>query len=154
MTDTTAALTPVDLGQFEGRDILSATISVTNAGDGLSDAMKVEPEIMHLGDVVYVVLECEVAKVRYDPIKDTQGLARVHVLRAGTATLIDGGAVEEALDAQRVKIERARDAAAGIAKLPIGEELVLQHGEGAHAGGLVDGCDVCDAERKSAEAGD
>lgn len=154
MTDLATALAsdPNGLGDFEGRTILSTTIQVTNAGDGLSDAMKIDPVVMHHGETVYVVLECEVSKVRFDPIKDTQGVARVHVLKAGTATLIDGAAVEDALDAQREKIARAKEAAQGVARLPTDEELAYQHGEGAHSEGLVDGCPECTAELDAMDA--
>lgn len=154
MTDLATALAadPNGLGDFEGRTILSTTIQITNAGDGLSQAMKVDPIILHHGEKRFVVLEVDVDKIRFDPIKDTQGVARVHVLKASTATFIDGAAVEEALDAQREKIDRARERAEGIARLPLPDELEIQHREGAHAAGLVEGCADCDAERDAEDA--
>lgn len=104
---------PKPLADFDGKEVLSATVSVTNAGDGLSSAMKVEPAEFHHGEIVYVVLACEVAKVRFDPIKDTDALQRVHILRAGEATIVDESVVSTHLEAQRVKIEEA----AGIQRL-------------------------------------
>ncbi len=95
------------LPPFEGQDVLSTTIAITNAGDGLSAAMKVDPKEMHLGDTVHIIIEAEVAKVRHEPIKDTEGLQRVHVLKAGRATMIDGAAVADALDEQDRRLERA-----------------------------------------------
>ena len=77
-----------DLTPFEGRDVVQATIKVTNAGDGLSAAMAVEPVEMHLGETRYLLIEAEVARVNYEEVKDAEVLRRVHTLRAGTATLV------------------------------------------------------------------
>lgn len=71
-----------DLQPFEGRDVLGTTIAVTQAGDGLSKAMSVDPVEIPLGAIVHVVLECEVSKIRHEEIKDTDGVQRVHILRA------------------------------------------------------------------------
>jgi len=138
-----------DLGTFDDRDVLRTTIAVTNAGDGLSDALKVDPKLMHLGEKVYVVLECEVAKVRFDPIKDTDALSRVHVLKAGTATLVDADLVRAQLDEQAERILRAKEAEAGISRLPYNDELQAQHDLGEHAE-LVPGCPDCDTEAELA----
>lgn len=110
--------TRTGLSKFDGRDVLSAGIAVTNAGDGLSKALAVEPTEFHHGETVYVVMECEVTKVSHDPVKDTDALRRVHTLKAGNATIIDGELVAEALEAQAEKIEQA----AGVHKLPLGSD--------------------------------
>lgn len=133
------------LGEFEGRDVIKQTVAVTNAGDGLSEAMKIEPQEMHLGDMVYVVMECEVAKVRFDPVKDTDALARVSILRAGTATIMEPSSVKEAIEAQRERNERARDAERGTPRLT-DQELYSEHLLGAHSDGLVEGCVECERE--------
>lgn len=101
------------LSSFEGQDVLGATIAITNAGDGLSKAMEVAPEEFHLGDTIHVVLECEVSKVRYEPVSGTDGLKRVHTLRAGLATIVDADVVREQLERQSAVI----DAAEGKVKL-------------------------------------
>lgn len=106
------------LTPFEGRDVISARVAITNAGDGLSAAMAVEPTELHVGEKVYVVLECEVAKVRFEPVKDTGSMARVHVLRGGAATLVDADLVAEHLAAQRKRILEA----AGVVELPLNRE--------------------------------
>ncbi len=48
------------LTSFDGRDVIKTTIAITKAGDGLSDALKVDPQEFSLGDEVVVVLKCEV----------------------------------------------------------------------------------------------
>jgi hypothetical protein len=100
---------PVDgLSKFEGRDVLQATIKVTNAGDGLSEALGIEPAEMHLGEKVYLVIEAEVSKVNYEELKDTGTLRRVHTLRAGTATIVEPEFAVEVIEQQRAAIEKAR----------------------------------------------
>jgi hypothetical protein len=96
------------LNDYEGQDVLQASIRVINAGDGLSQAMLVGPAELHHGERVYVVLETEVARVSYDPLGDTGCLKRVHTLRAGTGTIVDAELVAEVLEQQRIAIEQAQ----------------------------------------------
>ena len=70
-----------ELGTFEGRDIVQTSVAVTNAGDGLSQSISVEPCILHVGDTGAVVLEYEVTKIGFAPIKDTDVLVRTATLR-------------------------------------------------------------------------
>jgi hypothetical protein len=95
------------LHRFEGRDVIGTRIAVTNAGDGLSQALAIEPVELTIGQKVTIVLECEVGQVSFSPVKDTNALHRVQKLKAGTATIISSDLVQEALDAQRIKIEEA-----------------------------------------------
>lgn len=104
------------LNQFEGRDVVGTRVAITNAGDGLSQAMLVEPAEYHIGDVVTVVIECVVKRVSYEPVKDTDVLNRVQVLKAGTAAIIEASKVKKLLDQQRIKIEKAR----GVERLDFG----------------------------------
>jgi len=103
------------LKPYEDREVVQSTIRVVNAGDGLSQAMSVDPAEYHLGETVHVVLECEVVKVTYDEISDTDVLRRVHTLRAGTGTIVEPKLVTEVLEAQRIAIERAK----GVERLPV-----------------------------------
>lgn len=157
MTDvaTALALTPGKLSPFDGRDVLRSTIMVTKAGDGLSEAMKIDPQEFHHGERVYVVLECEVSKVRFDPIKDTDALSRVHVLAAGNAAIVDEQLVRQVLDEQADRVQAAREAAAGVQRIPWeGDELdavVAAHEAGEHRE-LVEGCPECDEEVAALEA--
>ena len=103
MTDTD---TP-NLGTYDGLDVLGATVSIRNAGDGLSESMAVDPVKLPVHDTVHVVLECEVTKHTYEEVKDTNGLRLVNVLRAGRATIIDRDQVTAALDEQQRRIDEA-----------------------------------------------
>lgn len=62
-----------------------------------------------------IVLEYVVTKIGFTEVKDTDVLNRVHTLKAGTAVIIDREVVAEALDAQALKIERAK----GVERLPL-----------------------------------
>lgn len=113
-----------ELTPFEGRDVLRTSIAITRAGVGLSEAMKVEPREFHHGDRVYVVLETTVAKVQHVPYdKDDEfgPLVRVHSLTAGTATIVDEELVAAHIAAQAERNLKAREEAAGITRLPIGD---------------------------------
>ena len=102
------------LGVFDGKSVLATSIKITNAGDGLSKAMAVDPQLMSLHQKIYVVLECEVSRVQFQDIKDVDGVVRIHTLKAGTATVVDQDMVQDVLDAQIARLEEA----AGISKLP------------------------------------
>ncbi len=138
------------LGSFEGRTVTKTTIKVTNAGDGLSSAMKIEPQVLHQGDTVYIVLECVAGKVTFDPYDDNV-CARVQTLKAGVATLVDKEAVGAAIDAQREKNQRAEDEARGQSTTTDFLELAEAHDKGLHDT-PEPGCPKCAERPDAAEA--
>jgi hypothetical protein len=144
------------LGEHDGKAVLSTGIKVTNAGDGLSKALAIEPVQLHHGQKVVIVMETEVDQIAYKPVKDTDGVQRLHTLKAGTATIIDAAIVREALEAQAAKNATAAELARGERKLPTADALKAEHDIGDHAGGLIPGCPACDDEVrvKEAEAAD
>lgn len=132
------------LGEFEGRKVTKTTISVRNAGDGLSKAMEVDPQLLHQGDTVYVVMECKVGPVEFDVVKNSDTDAtRKHVLRAGAATIVDAKLVQHAVEAQTQVILEAREHELGIQQLPTDEKLTREHGEGKHDNTPYIGCPTC-----------
>lgn len=150
------------LDPFEGIDVLAAGIEIPGAAGGLRDAMRIEPQQFHAAEKLYVVLECDVAKIRFDPIQsdgETLGWRRVHVLAAQAATFVDGDLVKEAIESQKRKITLAAEAAAGIGRLAFADddEAIKAHADGLHSAGLVPGCPTCDEEADAAtveEAGE
>lgn len=145
-----------ELGEFEGQAVREATMAIHNAGDGLSEAMKTEPVMLHQGDEVYLVIRGVVSEVRFKPVKGgSDDLVRVHRVRAGTAALIDEAVVREALDLQEEKNRIRREAEAGVQRLPVDRRNL--HGEhylGGHADGLVDNCPDCEEEADATAAED
>lgn len=95
-----------DLGEFEGEDVLSVGIIVRGVGDGLSKAMEVAPEARKRGTWVTIAIRAKLDKIRFEGIKDTDGVKRVEDYVAETATVLVGNtAVEKALDRQQRTIQ-------------------------------------------------
>lgn len=142
MTDTQTQ----NLGEFEGLPVLGTSVAITRAGDGLSQALKTDPVLLHHGQTVMVVLECEVADVTFAQIKDVEGFTRKHKLKAGTATIIDADVVRDAIVAQKERNQLAAEKAKGIQRLG---QLEAEHAKGEHSFiDPVEGCSACD-ERKT-----
>lgn len=124
MAPSLKQLGDVALHEFEpGKPVVKTGIKVTNAGDGLSNALAVDPQEFTTGDTVNVVLECVVARVEFEPIEDgSADHVRLHVLRAGTATIVDADLVAEQLRVQADRVQEARDAAAGIQRMQFDDD--------------------------------
>ncbi len=127
-------ISPADvLGKYKGRDVVRTTIAIHNAGDGLSDSMAIEPEVLDQGSKVYVVLECTVGPHNYVPITDKGvdiGVDELkQVLKAGTATLIDATVVRGMIEEQARKVREARSEALEVKRAEKGE-LPLDDGMG------------------------
>lgn len=103
-----------ELQAFEGTPVLSSGVTMPGASGGLNKALTVNGLELHKGDKVVLAVECTVAELRFPPVKDTDGVQRVHVLKVENAAVIDDATVGEALEAQRVKVEEAK----GITALP------------------------------------
>lgn len=122
------------LTRFEDRDTLMATIAVTNAGDGLSKALAVEPAEHNLHDTVIVVLQTQVSKIQHTDCSDADikklraqgvkdiptdgGVKRIHTLRTDLATVIDGDLVADVLEQQRKRNAELE----GVIELPLDDE--------------------------------
>ncbi len=123
------------IAEFDGREVIQTSIAITNAGDGLSAALAVDPAMLHMGDTVYVVLECQVAKGVLGPVNgDYANLELVHKLKAGAATLVDRDLVVEQLETQTERIRLAKEEEDGVRRMfDKGEDQLLQeHGDGDH----------------------
>lgn len=107
-------MTAAELGDFEGRPVLSTAFEMPGASGGLNSALAVDGLVLHHGDKGHLVLEYETVKVRFDPIKDTDGVQRVQVLKVLMAAQIDGADVADSLDKQRIRVEEA----AGVTRIP------------------------------------
>lgn len=145
------------LQPFDGKPVVQTTISVSNAGDGLSNALAIEPQEFHHGDRVFVVIEGEIDRVTHSPLsKDVPNmLVREHRLKAGTSTIVEGSLVAEVLEAQAAKIAAARLEAETEQRRAKGEytlddqAAIAEHEDGQHPE-LREGCPLCDAERAAA----
>lgn len=164
--DLAAALRNTKLTPYRGRDVVRTSIAITNAGDGLSNAMKIDPVEYDPEGRVYVVLECTVSKHQHVPIPDTGTMELIQTFKAGTATIVDADLVKEHIAQQEARIQAAKDAATGQANLEgahgyLGEgvapdsEFVEEddatvyrrnHLAGNHEDEPVEGCPLCHPE--------
>lgn len=106
MTDTPEP----DLLDLSGVTVVGSTIALRNAGDGLSEALEIDPMVLHHGQTVYVVIEARVSSIAFPALSsDTPTLVRREaVLRAGTSKIVDEDLVGDMIAAQRERVEAAR----------------------------------------------
>ena len=104
------------LGEFEGKDVVSLSLIIKKAGDGLSKAIEVTPEILQLHDSVTVVLQGPVTGIKFKEIKNAGVLERVVEVTTENAAIVDESVVAAALAETQKKI----DERAGIRRLPFG----------------------------------
>lgn len=90
--------------------------------------------------------------VGHKPVKDTSYLSRNHTLSAVGATIVEAGLVESVLAQQADRIRKAKEDAAGVRRIPFGDELQDAHERGEHADGIVESCPDCEAEVEALEA--
>lgn len=99
---------PEDLDPFEEKPVNRCAVKITKAGDGLSDALKVDPLELHIGDRVFYVLEGEVGQVLFRRIHPASNeLERVHVVITQRITAVDGADVQAYLDDAEQHVKRA-----------------------------------------------
>lgn len=97
---------------YKGREVTSYGIAVTNAGDGLSKAMKIKPRELNFGDRVMVVVECVVGKDGHAPaIKDDffGPLKLTTSLKAEAAFFLDDARVEKQMEKHKAEIAKERE---------------------------------------------
>lgn len=109
MTTTTA------LPDFEGETVTAAKVRITNAGDGLSEALKVTPEALHRGDEVFYVLRGEVTQVNHATKDET--IVRVHTVKADAITKVDGDLASKMLQEAAEELQRRKDEVDGQMRL-------------------------------------
>lgn len=164
---------PTALDPFEGEPVSSAGMEIPGAAGGLREAMKLDPVQLHKGQRVIVVLDTTVEKIRFDPLKDSDGWKRVHILGVEQGLIaavsggddgdeLDGGEAAQFIDAllaeQRLRIKAARDAYENDLRRAKGQYTIeeeaaeAEHLDGQHVGGLRDGCPECDKERAALAA--
>lgn len=156
MTDLASALANGEgLPDYAGRKVVRTTVSIRNAGDGLSEGLGIDPQVLPLGEEVYVVLKCTVHAHDHDRIldkgTDTGLLVLDQVLKASAGTLIDADLVREAIAEQEEKIKVAREKAKGISRLPGDDPIEQEHVRGEHAPERRDDCFLCQEELAAEE---
>lgn len=102
------------LQPFEGVPVVSSGFTMPSASGGLNKALVVNDLELHQGDTITLAMECKVKQLNFPPVKDTDGVQRVHVLDVEGVAVIDGATVAEAIEQQRIRAQQAR----GVEELP------------------------------------
>lgn len=111
------------LPEFEGRAVVRSAVKITRAGDGLSEALKLEPTALHHRDEVFFVLRGQVTQINHRPAsREEDDLVRVHTVEAQEIAMVGQAEVDELLAAERDRVKRLRDEDAGREPLPLDED--------------------------------
>lgn len=112
-----------ELSSFEGRAVAGASIRVTNAGDGLSEALALEPQELHHGEEVWLVLHGKVSNVAFPSLKKYPDLlTRLHTVSAIECIMVAPDQVEGLLEKERNRLELIKEEKAGVTRLPMGDD--------------------------------
>jgi hypothetical protein len=115
-----AVINNLGLGDLDGEAFTHTTIKLTNAGDGLSDSMRVEPCWLKTGDEVFVIVKAHVSQVTGKPWVGKggeTGLERIVTLKAEAAGLAAEDLVGPVIAEMQVRLRELRDAEAGQGSL-------------------------------------
>lgn len=128
----------IDLGESpEGYKVDKTGLKVLNLGDGLSDAMDIEPVVLHAGQEVYIIVRAIKTKDSFDYTfngdDDVSSVRLVQTVKAKAAVITDDDVARQAIARMEKKIAAAQHPGQG--ELPLDEVAV----EGF--------CVVCGAER-------
>lgn len=100
------------LRSFEGREVQRATVKITNAGDGLSEALSIQPEEIELDVERSYVLQGKCVRVSIET--DKHGVtSRVHTIKTFGISPIDPTVAAKAISQYREVTEKAKADAAG-----------------------------------------
>ena len=125
-----------ELPDFDGHPVERATIKLTNAGDGLSDAMEIDARAFEIGETGYLLIRWECVGVEHKLDKKPNGkrgltdeedeeqppFVRKHALSALVAKVVDDDkAIAKTLDQHSKKLAdaraKAKEQAAGTQRL-------------------------------------
>lgn len=91
---------------FERRKVDEARVRITKAGDGLSEALKVAPRAMQLGDEVAYVLRGTVRQVNHKTVDDEGAVMRLHTVEVTGITEVDEDLAEKLLNEAAEELAR------------------------------------------------
>jgi hypothetical protein len=101
-------MTQTTLPEFEGQTVHKAALRIINAGDGLSEALELEPQALHMGDEVCFVLKGKVSQVNHKEGKDN-AVIRLHTVSCSGIAAIDQETAETALTGEAERLAKLRD---------------------------------------------
>lgn len=114
------------LPEFEGMTVSKCSVRITKAGDGLSEALDLEPKAMHAGDEAFYVIKVQFTSVNHKADKKSGTLVRVHTAEVEDIVEIDAATAVQMIDEERAELRRRQREAAvahGRPELPLDGEL-------------------------------
>lgn len=105
------------LPDYEGLPTKRTSIAVTNTGDGLTNAMAVEPILYPVGSTQYVVIECKVDKHGHAIIEGEAAYEVEQKFKGGVGMVVDADLVKPMIDQQRERVQMAKEKAEGTMRL-------------------------------------
>jgi len=116
------------LPMFERQQVDRSAVKITKAGDGLSEALAIEPKALILGSEVFYVVRAKVRRVAHDMDQD-ENVTRVHTLDVMQITEVDRSQVERMLDEAAEELQRRKDEASGQTNLIAGQAKPIAEDE-------------------------
>lgn len=139
-----------DLGEMNGRPIEDVGAILRKTGDGLSDTVKVDPDMVlgiTQGDEGYVVFKYQCIDVRHPVLNRKEpaegGLKRVVELDALTCVFLDDDVIEKAILDQEDRIATWKSEQAGQHELMKTAERIDAHKRGEHDDEIEPHCPLC-----------
>lgn len=133
----TAVMKQDELPDFEGQEVAASQIRITNAGDGLTEALEVAPRALHHDEEVFILIRGTVEQVNHRNAKATKRkgahLIRVHTVSASQATEIEPEYAQKILMVAADNLAQRKAEVAGQMQLQADEDL-----EGREAMATID----------------
>jgi hypothetical protein len=101
-------MTQTLLPAFEDAVVHKSTVRVVKTGDGLSEALDLEPQALHLGDEVCFVIRGKVSQVNHREGTDN-AIVRQHTVECTGIAPIDQGTADEMIANEADRIAKLRD---------------------------------------------
>lgn len=135
-----------DFGTYEGRPIRKCSITIKGTGDGLSDALTIDPLSLEPGERAFVLLEVEGTDQNHKYLKEADAWNRVQVTKAIRGAVVTEDIAVPLLDNVAVAVEELRVAEGGDVELGLeGEKAagrIEEHARGLHKRKRKD-CPAC-----------
>lgn len=96
------------LPTFEGEPVAKATVRITRTGDGLSEALKIDPQAFHPGQRLHFVLSGTVQQVNHVQADEDAPLERRHTITTDAIYEIDPDTARKLIAAAAEELERTR----------------------------------------------
>jgi hypothetical protein len=112
----TSTVEKTELPRFGEREVDRASVKITGAGTGLSDALELDPVALDIGEEVFFVMRGITAGVEHSEDKN-ELLVRIHKVHTEEISFMDREMAEKILGAQAEEIQRRKDEIEGQMRL-------------------------------------